>query len=188
MRVAVIGGGGSGCVVLRELVSQGFDAMLFEASDALGGVWWNYRYDSLTTNSSRKVTELACAPLEGDDLFACGDELRDYYSSLAPPGRYQLLCPVKLVQQEGSGFLVVFATGEKRSFDAVVCCTGTFQKPVTHVEWLPSYDGPWMHSSDYRFPELFTGRVRNAFYFCLSLTLLDFLTEGCVDWYREFGA
>jgi cation diffusion facilitator CzcD-associated flavoprotein CzcO len=160
MRVAVIGGGGSGCVVLRELVSQGFDAVLFEASDALGGVWWSYRYDSLTTNISRKVTELSCAPLAGDTLFAQGDELCDYYASLAPPGRYQLLCPVKLVQQEGDGFLVTLAAGGKLSFDAIVCCTGTFQKPDTTVEWLPSYDGPWMHSCDYRFPELFIGRVR----------------------------
>ena len=59
-KVAVIGGGAAGLATLRQMLKQGMDAVLFERSDDIGGLW---NYDNKDTSKvfnsvTQNVTKL----------------------------------------------------------------------------------------------------------------------------------
>lgn len=39
MKVAIVGAGASGLTALKECLDEGFDAVLFEKEQQIGGVW-----------------------------------------------------------------------------------------------------------------------------------------------------
>lgn len=59
-QVIIIGGGLSGLFMLKEALEQGLDAVLFEASDALGGQW---KHDPKTSGGVMAATETVSSRL-----------------------------------------------------------------------------------------------------------------------------
>lgn len=170
--IAIIGGGISGIVALREMTLGGHHVVLFEEAAALGGVWvpdggdaarapQGRVYDSLTTNSSRAVSTLSDVPIDGfsERIYPSYKELQRYYHHIAEVSgllpRIRLQTKVTALRQEvgSEKWLVQTSHGnECEKFDIIIVATGTFgQTNGTDIPWTKKFrGGPVIHSSKYR--------------------------------------
>lgn len=86
-RVAVIGAGPCGLVALKTFVQDGFDAMLYERRDHIGGLWKYSADDYISVadntefNSSKFRSALSDFPMPDDmDDFPTAKQLYQYFS------------------------------------------------------------------------------------------------------------
>jgi dimethylaniline monooxygenase (N-oxide forming) len=174
-RVAIIGGGPGGLVAARYLKHHGFDPVIFEQGDQIGGQW-NVRsphsgvWPSMVTNTSRFLTCFSdLAPEPGGPIFPSNHEILAYLKRFAQRFdiddciRYRTR--VELVERNpnGEGWVVRSNAAQARSelFQYVVVASGRFNKPV--IPSLPGLDsfcgqGGVFHSFQYKDPEGFRGK------------------------------
>ncbi|HYZ71623.1 MAG TPA: NAD(P)-binding domain-containing protein [Chthoniobacterales bacterium] len=174
-RVAIIGGGPGGLVAGRYLKHHGFEPVLFEQGDQIGGQW-NVRsphsgvWPSMVTNTSRFLTCFSdLAPEPGSPLFPSNHEVLAYLKRYAQrfdiDSHIRYGTRVDLVERNpnGEGWVVRSNAAQTRSelFDYVVVASGRFNKPV--IPSLPGLDsfcgeGGVLHSFRYKDPEAFRGK------------------------------
>ena len=150
-RVLVIGAGCSGIVTLKELLAAGHNAVCYEKSGELCGVWRSRNYDCLTTNSSRDMMQLSDFPYpEPVDLFPTHTQVCAYYEAYvlhfglnARIHRHTEVLSVTTPQQ-GLWMVKTKQFGTER-FDAVVVCSGQFARP-----FRPLGMEHLLHAADYR--------------------------------------
>ena len=84
-RVAVIGSGIAGLVTAKVLLHDGFDVVVFEKDDGLGGTWAPARsYPGLRTNNSKYTYAFSDYPYPAAvDAFPVADNVRDYLNGYA---------------------------------------------------------------------------------------------------------
>ena len=172
MKVAVIGAGAAGLVCARELLREGLQPTVFEASSAVGGTWvydprpsrHGAMYASLRTNLPTDVMAFRDVPFEGlseTRRFPGHAAIRAYLErfvvdfELEPHIRFGTA--VRRVSREGGGFLVEAEGGG--FFDAVAVCTGHYHRPFRpDLPGLEGFAGRVSHSHDYRVPAPYRGR------------------------------
>jgi len=174
-RVAIIGSGPGGLVAARYLKHHGFEPVVFEQDDDIGGQW-NSRsphsgiWPSMVTNTSRWLTcfsDLALEPKAA--IFPSNTEILAYLKRYAE--RFDILpqvclgTRVELIERnpQGAGWLVRSnGAQEKREvFPYVVVASGRFNKPlVPPLPGLDSFCGQCgvLHSFGYKDPESFRGK------------------------------
>jgi len=161
--VAVIGGGASGLVTARWLVAAGFDPVVFERSNGIGGLWRpddGLAYPSLRTNTSKQKTAFSELAFDADlpdfpDRAAVLRYLETYADRFGLRTRIRTGTAVRSVAPAaGDGWDV---DGER--FGRVVVCTGLFSRPVIpDLPGLERFGGPVVHTAAYRGAEPYRDR------------------------------
>lgn len=150
-RVAVIGSGIAGLVTAKVLLHDGFDVVVFEKEDALGGTWAPARgYPGLRTNNSKYTYAFSDYPYPAEvDAFPVADDVRDYLNGYADHfhihERIRFNSRVVTINtggESGEQFQLTVASGKEQAdveilaFDFVAVCNGVFHEP-----YIPKYEG-----------------------------------------------
>ncbi|KAK8776477.1 hypothetical protein V5799_030180 [Amblyomma americanum] len=181
--VAVIGAGASGLTALKACLEEGLEAVCFEKTEDLGGLWTYREHNvdgvasimfSTTTNTSKELSAFSDFPPPSQypnymhhslvsrylndyaDAFSLRSHVRCCHSVIR-------LNPAIDHNETGRWELVVHDHQEDRifeqTFDAVMVCTGYDHTPVT-----PEFPGLWdrfqgrvMHAREYKRPMGFVG-------------------------------
>ena len=174
-RVAIIGSGPGGLVAAKFLKQHGWDPVLVEQNDSVGGQW-NVRsphsgvWPSMVTNTSRWLTCFSdLAPELKGAVFPSNGEILAYLGRYAQ--RFGLLPHIRYATRvesierdaRGGGWMIGSSGAEARSetFPCVVVASGRFTKP--RIPALPGLDsfcgrGGLLHSLHYKHPEGFRGQ------------------------------
>ena len=162
-KVAVIGAGAAGLTSARWLRDAGLEAVVFERTRALGGIWrpdTGLAYPSLRTNTSKQRTAFSDL---GFDAAAPDFPARE--EVLAYLERYAEVTGVRDAIRFGHAVTSVRPvssggwTVDGEPFDLVVVTTGLFgraREPV--LEGRERFRGPIAHSSAYRDATAYAGR------------------------------
>jgi dimethylaniline monooxygenase (N-oxide forming) len=174
-RVAIIGSGPGGLVAARYLKHHGFEPVVFEQDDEIGGQW-NVRsphsgvWPSMVTNTSRSLTCFSDLALEPNiPIFPSNKEILAYLKRYAR--KFDILSQVRfnsrveLIERNahGVGWLVRSNGAEEKTeiFPYVVVASGRFNKPlIPSLPGLDSFCGQRgvLHSFGYKDPESFRGK------------------------------
>ncbi|KAJ3458869.1 hypothetical protein MRS44_012978 [Fusarium solani] len=166
MRVAVIGGGPSGLVQLKTLLSahehlkcKPFEPRLFEASSKVGGVFHSHVYEDAELVSSKYLTSFSdFRPRQDDADFLSAERYVEYLEEYATHfGLWDwinLNTKVINIRRQDQGHVVVYQkpNGEIEEWpcDAIAICSGVHSKPnvptIPGIENVPTV----MHSSDFK--------------------------------------
>jgi dimethylaniline monooxygenase (N-oxide forming) len=174
-RVAIIGSGPGGLVAARYLKHHGFEPVVFEQDDDIGGQW-NVRsphsgvWPSMVTNTSRWLTCFSDLALEPEAaIFPSNKEILAYLKRYARRfdilSRVRFCTRVELIERnpQGVGWLVRSNDSEEKNeiFPYVVVASGRFNHPlIPPLPGLDSFCGQLgvLHSFGYKDPESFRGK------------------------------
>ncbi len=173
--MAVIGAGPGGLVAARWLKKEGFQPVVFELGDGLGGQWASDPrtsgvWPSMHTNTSRVLTEFSEVPhLEGTAVYPTNQEMQAYlqryaeHFDLIPCLRFGTR--VEQIERSGDGRWIVRITGRdgstsEQTFSHVVVATGRYNLPA--IPTVPGLDtfsgrGGFLHTFAYKHPESYRG-------------------------------
>jgi len=175
--VAIVGAGPGGLVAARYLKKEGFEPVVFEQGDGVGGQWaGNARYSgvwpSMCTNTSRVMTafsDLQHAPhtCVYPTNQAIGAYLRRYAEQFDLLPYVRLKTRIQEIRREpaGSGWVVQFQ-GEDGAchtaiYSHVIVASGRYNKPVIpDVPGLSAFAGVGgvAHTFHYKHPERYRGQ------------------------------
>lgn len=158
--VAVIGAGPGGLATARWLLSQGFEATIFERGSMLGGQWTGLDdtsgvWPTMSTNTSRIMTAFSDLEHESDLVFPSNREILDYLHRYADTfdltSRIRFGHRVELLCRDGTGWRIGHA-GIDESFEKVVVATGRFHAPaIPSVPGLDTFAGAAGAISTYQY-------------------------------------
>jgi dimethylaniline monooxygenase (N-oxide forming) len=176
-KVAIVGSGPGGIIAARYLSGHGFEPVIFEQSDGIGGQW-NVRspasgvWPSMVTNTSRLLTcfsDLSHRP--ATPLFPSNEEILSYLHryierfGLFP--HLRLCTRVELIERstdDGKWKIVFRSNGSElktETFPYVVVASGRFNKPfIPSLPGLESFSGSHgvIHGFQYKDPASFHGK------------------------------
>jgi len=172
---AIIGAGPSGLVAARWLEKEGFDPVVFERGDRVGGQWtgdprYSGVWPSMRTNTSHMMTAFSDMPHPpGTSVYPSNQAVCAYLQRYAEQfdllPRVRLRTEVREIARDGSGYVVRFTNGDgtrrEEDYANVVVATGRYRKPATPpVPGLNSFSGPagMAHTFGYRDPGRYRGR------------------------------
>ena len=174
--VAIIGAGPGGLVTARWLKREGFDPIIFEQGDALGGQWtgdpqYSGVWPSMRTNTSRLMTafsDLAHKP--NTSVYPINQAIRGYLQRYAE--HFDLVSSLHLRtriheidRDPGHNRWIVRFTGpdglpREETYSHVVIAIGRHNKPATpSVPGLQSFSGSGgiAHTFAYKQPDSYRG-------------------------------
>lgn len=165
--VAIVGAGPGGLAAAAWLSRNGFEPVLFEAADGIGGQWnagqkLSGTWPGMRTNTSRVLScfsDLDHAP--GASVYPTQAEMLAYLERYAAEtgiaGRIRASSPVERLERcPGGGWLVTSRAGgalRAERFEKVVVATGRQTRPhMPRIEGLAGFAGSGgvYHSMDYR--------------------------------------
>jgi dimethylaniline monooxygenase (N-oxide forming) len=175
-RVAVIGAGPAGLVTTKILKENGFNVTVYEKGSEVGGTWLyqndndrNFLYKNLHINTSRKLTQFSDFPFDATTQPI--PDHRDMAKYLQDYARRFDLCPIIRFKSEviavrrqaaaatnDTFYTVRTSGGEQETFQAVAICTGAFTRPAHAESIRAGFQGEYLHSSEYRIPEVYVGK------------------------------
>lgn len=164
-RVAIIGAGAAGLASARWLLDAGLDAVVFERTRAVGGLWrgdTGIAYPSLRTNTSKQKTAFSDLAFDAsvpdfptrDDVLAYLERYADVTGVRSVIRFGRAVETVRPQLSRGDGWTV-----DGEPFDGVVVATGLFAREFEPA--LPGrerFRGVIVHSRAYRDPSAFAGR------------------------------
>jgi dimethylaniline monooxygenase (N-oxide forming) len=176
-RVAIVGSGPGGLVAAKYLSEHGFEPVIFEQADDIGGQW-NVRcpgsgvWPSMVTNTSRLLTCFSDLRHRAESpLFLPNEEMLSYlhrYSErFGLVSRLRLRTRVELIERsvKDATWKITFRSQgskpETAIFPYVVVASGLFNKPsIPRVPGLESFSGSGgvIHSFHYKEPASFRGK------------------------------
>lgn len=157
--VCVVGGGPAGLALARALTSRGISFDVFERHHDTGGLWDQSNpgspvYDSAHFISSKTQSHFHDFPMPSNypdypshrQILAYMRSFADAYGLRA---HIHFNMGVSHAARTDAGWLVETSDGQKRTYGALVCATGTNWHPV-----MPTYPGTFTgemrHSNSYR--------------------------------------
>ena len=170
MRTAVIGAGPGGIVAARYLKSEGFDPVIFEQGEHIGGQWsgdpgHSGIWPAMRTNTSRILTAFSDRPHSVESrTYPTNQMMREYLQRYAEAfdltAHIRLKTPVReLCRDQKHGWTVRTDAGEEH-YVQVVIATGRYNKPaIPDVPGLQSFSGSGRvsHAFSYKRPEAYRG-------------------------------
>ncbi|KAI0468927.1 flavin-containing monooxygenase [Xylaria cf. heliscus] len=182
-RVAVIGGGLSGLVSLKECLAEGLEAVAIESRSEIGGQWayqpdpetlegdtLSSIYDGVVLNSCRDTTSFSDFPLDPalyGEYFGHRQMLRYIHKYV---DHFNLRSHVRLrtkvlscVQNEDGTWNVKLQQegkqSEEETYDALLAATGARTHPlIPEFRGRELFKGEFLHSQYYRKPGRFEGK------------------------------
>ena len=176
-KIAIVGAGPGGLVAARYLSKWGFDPVLFEQGDRIGGQWtgnagYSGVWPTMRTNTSRVMTCFSDMPHPpARSVYPTNQAICDYLHSYAK--HFDIVSNVRLktcIQQidrdpAGRGWVIRFSgedgVPQEQVFSKVLVATGRYHKPMIPViPGLSSFSGAGgvSHTFDYKHPERFRGQ------------------------------
>lgn len=155
-RVVVVGAGPAGLATAKSLQDEGFEPVILEGSDRIGGIWAyrdNYAsgpYKSTLTQLSKYTFFFSDFPPEESDPLFCDVSsvnryLNRYVDNFHLRSRIKLNCNVLQVSPEGSGWKINYYNTQdgigSLTAMGVACCSGSFWQPT-----LPEFARKTPHS------------------------------------------
>lgn len=142
-KVAIIGAGPGGLVAARYLLKHGFEPVLFEQSNSLGGQWnqgapHSGVWPAMLTNTSRVTTQFSDLPWPSSTpMFPHNRDVLGYlerYADLfAITPRIRLQHRVHSITQDDDGYAVTYSTpdGSTRTehFPYLIVASGRYRAP-----------------------------------------------------------
>ncbi len=175
-QVAIVGAGPAGLAGARFLQAHGFDPVLFEAAEGLGGQWrcdnpLSGVWPDMHTNTSRVVTRFSDLDFpSGARMFPHNRQVLAYLDRYARTfglhDKIRVSTPVRRIERAPSGGWSVHWTepgGADRSqtFARVVLASGRFNVPFRpDVPGLDGFTGARgvVHTFDYKQPDRYRGQ------------------------------
>jgi cation diffusion facilitator CzcD-associated flavoprotein CzcO len=172
--VAVIGAGPAGLVAAKHLLEQGFEPVVLERADELGGQW-NERsprsalWPGMRANTSKTTTAFSdFPPPSAQPMFPSAGQvhayLRAYAERFGVAERVRTGARVTSVSRAGAGWRVAWSDraggAEEGTFAAVAVASGRFAQPGFPSSLPPAGlgSGPrLLHAFDYRTRDEFRG-------------------------------
>ncbi|KAM6066579.1 dimethylaniline monooxygenase [N-oxide-forming] 4-like isoform 1-T2 [Chlamydotis macqueenii] len=183
-RVAIIGAGVGGLASIKCCLDEGLEPTCFERSEDIGGLW-RYSdsldggrvtvYRSVISNTSKEMSCFSDFPCPEDfPSYLPHSLLLEYYRMYAR--HFGLLQHIRFkttalsvrkrpdFATSGQWEVVTETNGiqESHVFDAVMVCTGCYQKPYLPLASFPGIDtrfkGQYLHSWEYKDAEAFRGK------------------------------
>lgn len=157
-KAIIIGAGPTGLAVAACLAKVGLETTLLERAAQVGSSWRSH-YDSLRLHTVRGRSglpgmEFPATSGRYPDRQAVVDYLESYAAVMGLSPRFG--CEVSRVTRLGDLWQVTHSGGLEEA-EAVVFCTGLNGSPRL-PDWADDFDGPVVHSSDYRNPTPFAGQ------------------------------
>ena len=162
-KVCIIGAGCSGFTTAKRLADHGVDFDVFEASDRIGGNWAygnpngkSACYQSLHIDTSkwRLAFEDFPVPAHWPDFphhSLLDRYFNDYVDHFGLRRRIRFNTAVTASRRAADGWQVTTSDGATRHYDVVVVANGHHWSPNL-PEWPGHFDGPMIHSHQYRTP------------------------------------
>lgn len=144
MRIAIIGSGISGIAAARTLQRLGFEAVVYERSEVIGGIW-ALAYPEVRLQNIAAHYHLADFPWQSEpDLHPTGRQIREYLEQAVRHFELdiRLQHEVTSLREETNGWTVQTTSpaGEKAEFfDYVIVAVGHYSQVKPHLE-LPGKD------------------------------------------------
>jgi hypothetical protein len=152
------------------LKSEGFDPVVFEQGERVGGQWSGDPHHSgvwplMRTNTSRILTCFSDLSHDsGSPVYptsqAMGDYLRKYADLFDLTPRIRLRSAVRELRRDASGGWIVKTDNSEGHYEQVVVATGRYNKPcIPRVPGLESFAGSGgvSHAFGYKRPEDYRG-------------------------------
>jgi cation diffusion facilitator CzcD-associated flavoprotein CzcO len=156
----IVGAGPAGLACAVTMRAAGFDVIVLEKADTVGSVWRRH-YDRLHLHTDRKHSGLPGMVMPKTyPLYPTREQLVEYLESYA--ARFDIRpvfnSTVSCIRRDGMRWRVELAQGSI-SAPVVVVATGIADAPY-RPSWPGSelYQGPVVHSSEYRNPAPFAGK------------------------------
>jgi len=159
----IIGAGFVGLGIAQALKSANIAYDEVDASDEIGGNWYNGVYETVHIISSKKVTQFFHYPMPDHyPDFPSGKQIWDYLNDFAD--YFQLREQIELNRKvvdvrpiENNLWQVTFANQEQRIYKGVILCNGHhWYKRFPHFKG--EFQGEIIHSKDYKRPEQLRGK------------------------------
>ncbi|MFM9149700.1 MAG: flavin-containing monooxygenase [Solirubrobacterales bacterium] len=168
---ALIGAGPSGLGAARTLARRGIPFVGFEAHSDVGGLWdiegsRSTMYETAHLISSRTTTAYDEFPMrEGTPDYPSHWQMREYFRDYADTfdlrHHFNFSNPVTRVEPDGDEWLVTAegpgGRAETTRHAGVIIANGLFSTPSI-PEFEGEFTGEFLHTSEYRRPELFRGK------------------------------
>lgn len=170
-QVAVVGAGPAGLVTAKCLQDEGFEPIILEGSDRIGGIWTyrdNYSsgpYRSTLTQLSKYTFFFSDFPPEENDPLFCdvrsvNQYLNRYIDHFRLRPRMKLNSKVLQVSAEGSRWNVTYYNPQEGICNittiGVACCSGSFWQPaLPEVGRKMPFSGLEITASAYHSNEIF---------------------------------
>lgn len=158
--IIVVGGGQSGLSVGYYLRRTDLDYIILDQEEEAGGAWQHF-WDSLRLFSPAKWSSLPGVIMSGGpDYYPTKDETIDYLQTYEEKYNIRVERPVKVRSVKKDDGLFHLETSDKAyQSRALVSATGTFRNPyIPDIPGINTFDGPLIHSSEYRSPDPFEGQ------------------------------
>ena len=128
MSLVVIGGGQAGLAVSHELLALGIEHIVLERDRV--AETWRRRWDSFCLVTPNWTLDLPGAPYAGNDPdgFAPREEIVDYLEHYAADLPLCTGVAVDTLERGPTGGFQLRTSGGQRTADAVVVCTGAYQR------------------------------------------------------------
>jgi thioredoxin reductase len=173
-QVAIVGGGPSGIVTARWLLAQGFEPIVLEQSDGLGGQWNGHAphsgvWPSMRTNTSRVMTAFSDLDYPaGTSVFPTNQQVLAYLQRYAEQHdllpRIRVRSRVQRVERADGGWAVTVMNSDGAAsttvYPKVVIANGRYHKPqIPDVPGLERFTGSLgvTHTFRYKDPDRYRG-------------------------------
>ncbi|NXI03795.1 FMO5 monooxygenase, partial [Pachycephala philippinensis] len=182
-RVAIIGAGASGLCALKCCLDEGLEPTCFERSKDIGGLWRFEEcpedgrasiYRSVIINTSKEMMCFSDFPIPEDfPNYMHNSKIMEYFRMYAQ--HFDLLRHIRFrtsvcrvskrpdFASSGQWEVVTESEGKQETaiFDAVLVCSGHHTDahlPLSSFPGLEKFKGWYLHSRDYKSPQLFLGK------------------------------
>lgn len=176
-RVAIVGAGPGGLVAAKWLKQYGFEPVIFEQSDDVGGQWnarapYSGVWSSMSTNTSRLTTSFSDLQYEsGTPVFPSNQQvhayLKRYVTQFELNSHLRLHTQIKQIEHTSTSneWMITSTTqaGELQieSFPYVVIASGRYNKPtIPFISGLDAFSGTggMIHTFQYKDPDRYRGQ------------------------------
>ena len=159
--VVIVGAGPAGLATSAELTRAGVPHVVLERGERVGHTWDNL-YESLVLHTGKHLSALPGLPFPSTTpLFPTRRHVIDYLHRYAERFRLpvETRTHVVRVHRDNATWAVRTATGLELRPRAVVIATGIVSNPyVADIPHASRFEGPIIHSVNYRQPEGYEGQ------------------------------
>ena len=173
--IAIIGAGVAGLCAAKYLLQEGLEVFVYEMGSQMGGMWCylndngrSSAYHTLHINTAKSLTRFSDYAFDKEiqtfpdhwEVHAYLEGYADHFDIRRHVRFNSEVTSINPMFKPGFGkplWEVQTRDGDVRVFETVIVTTGHLYIP-RHVDKFKAFGGHYLHSHDYKKPELFVGK------------------------------